>query len=105
MVNKTENRPQPIQWAELPMNTRELLKGKLSGLWGAESDSSAFESWTVDKQQALLLLLARLDQKGLWSLVQKITNVYGEGGVGLQLSLQRMRRRPPLRKPAKLQRT
>jgi hypothetical protein len=84
MANKVTNTPQPIRWSELPSNTQELLKGKLAGLWGAESDAAAFESWSVDKQQALLLLLARLDQKRLWPLVQKITNVYGEGGVGLQ---------------------
>jgi hypothetical protein len=58
--------------------------GKLAGLWGAESDAAAFESWSIDKQQALLLLLARLHSKSLWHLVKKITNVYGEGGVGLQ---------------------
>ena len=48
------------------------------------TDAVAFESWPVDKQQALMLLMDRLQTKGLWHLVKRITNVYGEGGVGLQ---------------------
>jgi hypothetical protein len=31
-----------------------------------------------------LLLLDRLYAKGLWDLVKRITNVYGEGGVGIE---------------------
>jgi hypothetical protein len=73
-----------LQWASLSGDTRELLTGKLAGLWQAPSDKAAFDSWPVDKQQALLLILHRLRQKGLWHLVKKVTNVYGEGGVGLQ---------------------
>ncbi len=71
-------------WAELTAGTRELLKGKLAGLWGAQSDAEAFDSWPLDKKQGLLLLLLRLETKGLWQLVKRVTNVYGEGGVGLQ---------------------
>lgn len=73
-----------LAWAELPGETRELLTGKLIGLWGATSDAAAFDSWPLDKQQALLLLLKRMQAKQLWHLVKRITNVYGEGGVGLQ---------------------
>ena len=73
-----------LKWQDLPFAKRELLQGKLAGLWGYASDAAAFESWTVDKQQALILLLDRLQAKGLWHLVKRITNVYGEGGVGLQ---------------------
>ena len=73
-----------LTWDDLPIEARELLKGKLVGLWGAASDAGAFESWPIDKQQALVLLLKRMQQKGLWYLVKQITNVYGEGGVGLQ---------------------
>ena len=73
-----------LTWANLPYETRELLTGKLAGLWGAASDEAAFDSWTVDKKEGMLLLLNRLDCKGLWHLVKKVTNVYGEGGVGLQ---------------------
>ena len=71
-------------WAELPATTKELLTGKLAGLWGAASDAEAFDSWPLDKKQGLLLLLQRMQSKGLWHLVKRVTNVYGEGGVGLQ---------------------
>jgi hypothetical protein len=71
-------------WEELPDVTRELLRGKLTGLWGAASDADAFDSWPLDKKQALLLLLDRMQSKQLWHLVKRVTNVYGEGGVGLQ---------------------
>ncbi|HEX6732325.1 MAG TPA: hypothetical protein VF074_20070 [Pyrinomonadaceae bacterium] len=73
-----------LRWATLPHQTRELLAGKLVGLWGAGSDEAAFDSWPLDKQRALLLLMTRLDQMDLWHLVRRITNVYGEGGVGIQ---------------------
>jgi hypothetical protein len=73
-----------ITWFKLPTETRELLAGKLAGLWGAASDEAAFDSWAVDKKHALLLLMKRMRAKGLWRLVKRITNVYGEGGVGLQ---------------------
>ncbi len=73
-----------LTWADLSGETKEMLKGKLAGLWGAESDAAAFDSWPLDKKQALLLLLKRMDAKNLWHLVKRITNVYGEGGVGLQ---------------------
>lgn len=75
---------QKLEWTALSIASREMLTGKLAGLWGAESDESAFNSFTLDKQQALLLLLGRINDKGLWHLVRQITNVYGEGGVGLQ---------------------
>jgi hypothetical protein len=71
-------------WSNLSPVTREVLTGKLVGLWGAESDETAFDSLPVDKQQALMLLQRRIQDKGLWHLVKQVTNVYGEGGVGLQ---------------------
>lgn len=73
-----------LSWQALPETKRELLQGKLAGLWGAATDADAFDSWTVDKQQAMLILLDRMHVKGLWHLVKRVTNVYGEGGVGLQ---------------------
>ena len=73
-----------LKWDDLPAAKRELLQGKLAGLWGQATDAAAFESWPIDKQQALILLLDRMQTKGLWHLVKRITNVYGEGGVGLQ---------------------
>ena len=73
-----------LKWADLSRETKELLKGKLAGLWGAETDEAAFDSWTPDKKYALLLLLKRMRAKELWHVVKRIDNVYGEGGVGLQ---------------------
>lgn len=60
-----------------------MLAGKLNKLFGATSDSQAFDSLSVDKQQALLLIAMRLNAKGLWHTVQAIENVYGLGGVGM----------------------
>ena len=73
-----------LSWTTLPASKRELLSGKLAGLWDAPTDAAAFDSWPLDKQQALLLLLDRLYAKDLWSLVKRVKNVYGEGGVGLE---------------------
>jgi len=70
-------------WKNLSPQVRESLTGKLVRLWGATSDAAAFDSLTIDKQQALLLLLNRISAKGLWTAVQQVENVYGEGGVGL----------------------
>jgi hypothetical protein len=73
-----------LTWADLSAGTKERLAGKLAGLWNAPTDAAAFDSWTFDKKQALLLLLHRMRAKGLWHVVKRVTNVYGEGGVGLQ---------------------
>lgn len=73
-------------WHELPTSVREALAGKLTGLWGAVSDEAAFNNFPVDKQQALLLVVSRLAAKGLWQLINKIDNVYGEHGVGIGFS-------------------
>jgi len=73
-----------LTWRTLSSETRELLSGRLVGIWGAASDEAAFDSWPLDKKQALLLLAERLNEKGLWQLVKQVTNVYGEGGVGIQ---------------------
>jgi hypothetical protein len=75
-----------LRWSDLSNDVRELLGGKLAGLWGATNDQAAFESLAIDKQQALLILFTRLHEKGLWHVVRKISNVYGEGGVGLQFA-------------------
>ena len=73
-----------LTWTTLSAATRELLQGKLAGLWGAATDGDAFDSWALDKKQAMLLLLDRLEAKDLWHLVKRVTNVYGEGGVGIE---------------------
>ena len=82
------SKPAPAQsalkWEDLTPRTRELLQGKLTGLWGAPSDAAAFDSWASDKQHALLLLMGRMLEKKLWNVLKRVTNVYGEGGVGLQ---------------------
>ena len=72
-----------LSWQSLPADYRAALAGRLAGLWGAPTDEAAFDSLAVDKQQALLLLLRRLLQLDLWPVVRKVTNVYGEGGVGM----------------------
>jgi hypothetical protein len=79
-----EAAPALLTWAGLPNRTRELLTGRLAGLWEAPTDAAAFDSWADDKKRALLLVLMRMEAKGLWHLVKRITNVYGEGGVGIQ---------------------
>lgn len=81
---KAKSEATALTWSNLPAPTRELLAGRLSGLWNASTDAVAFDSWPIDKQQAMLLVLRRMHVKGLWHLVRQVTNVYGEGGVGLQ---------------------
>jgi len=76
----------PVSWEDLPRDVREALTGKLSGIWGAASDEAAFNNFPVDKQQTLLILVSRLEAKGLWRLINRIDNVYGEGGVGIGFS-------------------
>ena len=72
-----------LSWQDLPWEARESLSGKLVGLWDWPTDEAAFDSLTADKQQALLLLMRRLRTKRLWEFVRKVSNVYGEGGVGI----------------------
>jgi hypothetical protein len=69
-------------WNSLLKEERLLLGGRLVGLYGHRSDGAAFDSLSIDKQQALLLLMGRFDRLGLWERVRGIENVYGEGGVG-----------------------
>jgi hypothetical protein len=77
---------QQLVWSELAADLRNALTGKLEGLWDAATDESAFNALSVDKQQALLLLLAQLQEKEIWHLIRNITNIYGEGGVGIEFS-------------------
>ncbi|MBA2703019.1 MAG: hypothetical protein H0U60_04105 [Blastocatellia bacterium] len=65
---------------------RAALSGKLAGLWDATTDEAAFNVLSVDKQQALLLILTRLQEKDVWHLIRNVTNVYGEGGVGIEFN-------------------
>jgi hypothetical protein len=82
-VTDSRSEVKPILWQDLPGDVRETFAGKLSGLWGASDDETAFNGCAVDKQQTLLLLAARLRAKNLWHVIKKIENVYGEGGVGI----------------------
>ena len=80
----TEDPTTSLVWADLSRETKEFLRGKLAGMWDAETGEAAFDSWTPDKKYALLLLLKRMRARELWHVVKRIDNVYGEGGVGLQ---------------------
>jgi len=77
---------QQLAWSDLAADLRDAFAGRLTGLWDAATDEAAFNALSVDKQQALLLLLSRLQDKEVWHLVRNITNVYGEGGVGIEFN-------------------
>lgn len=85
-VIKSKPDVKPNPWQDLPGDVREALTGRLSGLWGAVDDETAFNGLAVDKQQTLLILVSRLRTKNLWQVIKKIDNVYGEGGVGISFS-------------------
>jgi hypothetical protein len=73
-----------LSWSDLAENLRQALENKLAGLWDAPGDQDAFDALSIDKQQALILIQRRLHDKGLWQFIRKVTNVYGEGGVGIE---------------------
>jgi len=75
-----------LRWSDLPDDIRQALTDKLAGLWCSSGDAEAFNSLSIDKQQALLLILFRLRQKALWHLVRHITNLYGKDGVGIEFA-------------------
>jgi hypothetical protein len=75
-----------LTWNGLSDDLREALTDKLTGLWGSSGEAEAFDSFSIDKQQALLLILSRLREKDLWHLVRLITNVYGKDGVGIEFT-------------------
>ncbi len=74
----------PLQrWDELPQATRSDLTHKLEGLYGHVEDRRAFDALAGDKQQALLLFVKRLRDLNLWREIERVENVYGIGGVGM----------------------
>jgi hypothetical protein len=83
---ETAAQVQQLVWSELAPDLGDAFKGKLTGLWDAGTDEAAFNALSIEKQQALLLLLARLQEKEVWHFVRNITNVYGEGGVGIEFT-------------------
>jgi hypothetical protein len=82
-TNKVKLVPGKLRWQDLPAGTRQALAGKLEGLYGNARDEDAFDSLAVDKQQALLILTRRFIELNMWAVVERIGNVYGEGGVGM----------------------
>jgi hypothetical protein len=73
-------------WAELSERERDQYSGKLSGIYGHEGDEAAYDTLTIDKQEALKLISERLIRADLWQYVSRIVNVYGVGGVGMYFS-------------------
>ena len=72
-----------LKWNGLQEEMHQALSCRLEGLYGNAQDEDAFNSLAVDKQQALLILARRFRELDLWDVVNRITNVYGEGGVGM----------------------
>jgi hypothetical protein len=75
-----------LTWNQLHENTKAALGHKLDGLFGWARTDEVFDSLAVNRQQALLLSLRRLQDRQLWDSVRIITNVYGEGGVGIEFT-------------------
>ncbi|HEY0098362.1 MAG TPA: hypothetical protein VGB76_05350 [Pyrinomonadaceae bacterium] len=84
-----ETQDAQLRWDELPETVRADLAHKLENLYGQEDDESAFDALAVDKQQALLLFAVRLRALKLWPEIESIENVYGLGGVGLNIRARR----------------
>ncbi|HEX8143260.1 MAG TPA: hypothetical protein VF553_11735 [Pyrinomonadaceae bacterium] len=80
---ETINEPVRLRWRELPRFLQDALHRKLEDLYGYARDEDAFDSLALDKQQALLILARRFIELDLWSAVRRVSNVYGEGGVGM----------------------
>jgi len=78
-----------LSWRELPEALRAELAHKLENLYGQADDESAFDALAVDKQQALLLFAVRFRDLDLWPEIESIENVYGLGGVGLNIRARR----------------
>lgn len=86
----TEGRDAPApRWAELAAEARAQLAGRLAGLYGHGTDESAFDSLAEDKRQTLLIFVRRFSRFGLWGGVERVTNVYGEGGVGIEFVVRK----------------
>jgi len=65
--------------AVLPVMTATAAQAQMKGLAPADVASVA-RSRSLD----FSLLVDRIEAKGLWHLIKRITNIYGEGGVGMR---------------------
>jgi hypothetical protein len=83
---ETEAGAAAARWAELPADVRAQLAGRLAGLYGHATDEAAYDSLGDDKRETLLIFLRRFSRFGLWHAVERVTNVYGEGGVGIEFA-------------------
>jgi hypothetical protein len=75
-----------LKWRELSERERLTLARKLEGYYGGTRDEDVFDALDVDKQQALLILMRRLLELGLWDTVRRIGNLWGVGGVGMHFA-------------------
>lgn len=78
-----------LSWRGLSCDVQDALTGRLEGLYGVRYAEEAFDALAVDKQQALLLLIERMCALSLWDSVERVSNVYGEGGVGMNFRASR----------------
>ncbi|HEY0083520.1 MAG TPA: hypothetical protein VGB61_12070 [Pyrinomonadaceae bacterium] len=79
-----------LRWDDLPESVRDGdLARKLEGLYGHANGRDAFDSLAEDKQQALMLFVVRLSDLNLWREIERIENVYGVGGVGMNFRARR----------------
>ena len=83
MSESERNEATTLRWRELTEESRATLDRRLEGMYGGGSCEAVFDSLAVDKQQALLFLMRRLSALELWSMVRRIENLYGAGGVGM----------------------
>jgi hypothetical protein len=82
-VSREDDAP-ALRWDDLTEEARAQLSGRLGGLYGREGDGAAFDALPADKQRALLIFARRFARFGLGESVKRVTNVYGEGGVGIE---------------------
>jgi hypothetical protein len=79
----SSNEPVPLKWREISAEIRATLDRRLEGFYGGKFDETVFEALSLDKQQALLILARRFRELKLWEAVRRVTNLWGEGGVGM----------------------